>query len=731
MDVAMNHLVLDRTSRHTSHRPLFTLSLISLALGGFCNAAFAETAETSSKISSKANLERITVTANRKENLDTDLAMSVQAVDTAELALDSGQHVADSLNSLSGVLINQLQGSQGHNASIRMPINYGGYYLYLQDNIPLQSPAFFNHNALWWSSYNSDVSRMEVLKGAGTALYGSGAVAATVNILSKDIVEKPQTSLGFNGGEEGYSKLSFSHSQTVSDKHGFRVSGSALNNDGWRDHTGSKRAELTLRHEYKINENERLVTSLVMSDLEQEMAATLLEDDYKTDRTVSGLSDEVLATDPTRESQYLRLSTEWTNHMDNALYLSVIPYYRHRTNKYTATWNNNMPTVDSSVDSFGFLAMASWAHNDGSETTFGLDGELSEGEQLSFQPIDITTTGFGADTFVAGERFYDDTTTYLGLSPYAQHRRELVEDLDLTVGLRYDYANYDFDNHLGVVGDIGHGAQSLANREDNFNHLSPKASLNYHLTSDSSVYVRYANSFRIPTAGSLYHLKSSDSNTTIGNIEPEISDTYELGYKVNYDSLTIDIAVYSMAVDDAIVSAYNDSGIRYQANAGEISHQGIEFAAKWAIDPSFDLSFAYTRAQHEFDEFVLDAGRLDRQGNSREKNLSGNKMKMAPDYIANLRLRFHPQNWSALSTMLEIQSIGDYWMDDENTRTTSGYTVANFKMRYQVNEQLSINARVINLTDKFYAQQADIRFGRAKFAPGAPRTAYLGMDYKW
>ena len=147
----------------------FNLSVISLAVAGVVFASSA-VAAIDTKGEKKATTERITVTANRKENLDTDLAMSVDSVNADELALDNGQHLAESLNSLSGVLINQLQGSQGHNAAIRMPINYGGYYLYLQDNIPLQSPAFFNHNALWWSSFNSNVARLEVLKGAGTAL---------------------------------------------------------------------------------------------------------------------------------------------------------------------------------------------------------------------------------------------------------------------------------------------------------------------------------------------------------------------------------------------------------------------------------------------------------------------------------------------------------------------------------------------------------------------------------
>ena len=705
----------------------FNLSIVSLAVASvfFTTGAIADTAQ------KKATTERITVTANRKENLDTDLAMSVESVNAQELELDNGQHLAESLNSLSGVLINQLQGSQGHNAAIRMPINYGGYYLYLQDNIPLQSPAFFNHNALWWSSYNSNVARLEVLKGAGTALYGSGSVAATVNILSQNNSKEPQTSVELNGGQDGYGKIGFSHSQAINAKTSLRVSGSVLKNDGWREHTGSKRSEITVRHEYQINDNQQLVSSFIASDLEQEMAASLREDDFNTDRTVSGLSDEVLATDPKRKSKYMRLSTQWTNHIDNSLYVSVIPFYRHRINNYTATWNDNMPTVESSVDTLGLLALVGLDHQDGSQTTFGVDVELTQGDQLSYQPITITTSGWGSDTFEQGERFYDDTTRYLGASPYLQHKRALTDNLDLTAGLRYDYANYEFDNDLGVIGDIGHGAQSLADREDSFNHLSPKASLNYHLNDNSSTYLRYANSFRIPTAGSLYHLKNSDSSTAIGGVSPEVSDTYEVGYKVNFETVSFDVAAYTMNVDDAIVNAYDDSGVRYQANAGEVTHKGVEFATDWQVNPSFSLSLSYTKAKHQFDEFVVDAGRVDQNGVSKAKNYSGNDMKMAPDYIANLRLRYMPSFIEGLSSMLEFQSVGDYWMDDENSREFGGYNVANLKFRYQYDEHLSFNARIRNLTDKDYAQQAEISYGKAKFAPGAPRTVYLSMNYQW
>jgi iron complex outermembrane receptor protein len=163
------------------------------------------------------------------------------------------------------------------------------------------------------------------------------------------------------------------------------------------------------------------VTSLVISDLEQEMAAGLTEDLYHNDKTNSGLSEAVLASDPLRKTEYMRLSTQWDK-SDGDNYSSLIPYYRLRTSDYTATWNQNMPKVVSEVKTLGLLALADFDHGNGNETTVGLDVEFTEGDQLSFQPLDFTTSSWG---FTKDEKFYDDTTQYTGFSPYIQHKRPL------------------------------------------------------------------------------------------------------------------------------------------------------------------------------------------------------------------------------------------------------------------------------------------------------------------
>ena len=54
----------------------------------------------------------------------------------------------------------------------------------LQDNIPLQSAAFFNHNALLEINI-ANTSKIEIIRGPASSMYGSEAIGGAVNFVSK------------------------------------------------------------------------------------------------------------------------------------------------------------------------------------------------------------------------------------------------------------------------------------------------------------------------------------------------------------------------------------------------------------------------------------------------------------------------------------------------------------------------------------------------------------------
>ncbi|MBE0370973.1 TonB-dependent receptor [Pseudoalteromonas aurantia] len=703
----------------------FRYSLISLSILSACSLnAMANYDDGMDEI------EQITVTSTRTAKSSTELALSIGSVSEDVLNNDNSQHLSESLQTIPGVLLNQLSGGQGHNAAIRMPINYGGYTLYLQDNVPLQSAAFYNHNALWWASSNSSLSRLEVMKGAGTSLYGSGAVAATVNILSAP-VDSDKNEAGITLGENGYARYQGSATHHLSDQNGVRVSGAYLSNDGWRDNSRVEKTELNVLHEVSVADKHSFKTSIMASSLDQQMLNALTADMFAQDPSQSGLPAEVIKIDPRRKTDYFRISSEY-QYQGNGVFASIIPYARYRSNDYIATWQPNMPQVESSVKTIGVLALSNFSHSDDFETTIGIDLEYSQGDAFSFQAATRTTSGWGAATYPKGHVFYDDKTRFKGIAPYIQHVGSITSQLSYSLGLRYDSNEYEFENNLAVYDDDGFGNRSIADRTDTFDHMSPKASLNYQLDDTSNVYVRFANAIRIPTASELYHLKTKETSAQLSSLSEETSDTYEVGYKVNLDAFSLELAYYIMAVDDAIVTAYDDFGASYRVNAASVEHQGIELGVNYQYSDSVSVAFAYSQSDHEFDHYIEDQGRVDyKSKESKAHDLSGNSLQMAPEYVANLRLNYNSRAIEGLNIIAELQSIGDYWMDAKNTQKYSGYTVANLKFNYDLSDALKLHVRIANVTDKKYALQSELRYGKERIQPGAPRTMYAGLNYSF
>ena len=199
-------------------------------------------------------LNQISVTETKQEEQNLTLANSISKKDKNEIDLDQVIYQKDLLNSLSGVRIEQTSSGIGHTTAIRMPNGTSGYYLFMQDGIAVQSSGFFNHNGLAYTSYET-ADNVEVLKGAGSALYGSDAVAATINVNS---LEKPSKTLEreikSNIGSFGHCSVKTEVSDTIDENSAYRANASYTSEEGYREHTSYDRIETNLRHDYKYND---------------------------------------------------------------------------------------------------------------------------------------------------------------------------------------------------------------------------------------------------------------------------------------------------------------------------------------------------------------------------------------------------------------------------------------------------------------------------------------------
>lgn len=140
--------------------------------------------------------DEIVVTAARRAQRFEDVPVSISVVRPQELEARNIVSLDEALRYVPGVQMtdNQvnIRGSSGFS------YNTGSRVLLLLDGMPLLTPDSDGvpHDALPLSQ----IARVEVLKGPGSALYGNGALGGIINVITKDFPETPETALTLFGG---------------------------------------------------------------------------------------------------------------------------------------------------------------------------------------------------------------------------------------------------------------------------------------------------------------------------------------------------------------------------------------------------------------------------------------------------------------------------------------------------------------------------------------------------
>jgi len=663
------------------------------------------------------NLESVSVTGLREEQKVSEQALSISTKEEKEIKLDQVVFQKDLLNSMAGVRIEQTGSIIGHKTSIRFPSTTGPYYLFMQDDIPVQSSGFFNHNGLAYTTFESAKS-VEVLKGAGTALYGSDAVAAVVNVKSAKAPSKDlESSVRVKGGSHGYLSGGVEASDSINEESGYRANVNYSKSSGWRQHTQYDRYEGTFRYDEMLNDENMLKVMLTGSKTDAEQADSFEDYTNIQERNTAPSDDDnynlaLEKTDVRRQFDYARLSLQWDNYSVDGLEITTTPYVRYNRNRYVATWEKNLPSSDSDQKTLGLLQKNTLEQSWG-RLIFGFDTEYTDSSLAYNQDFDVTTTGWGAKSYTQGA-LYDYDVEYFAIAPYLHSDIKLGEQVMLNAGLRFDYNHYTYTNNLSVGADASNTYYRGADRNDDFNHLSPKLSLVYSASEGLNLYARYANGFRIPQATRLYSQKVGYEDV---NLDAETSNTYEVGIKKEFAKSYVELAGYYMSVDDTI-TRYKDSvsGLYYYDNGESTLHRGVELTLFSQMNASWGAKLAYSYAKHSY---------------ANDAAYGSNEMAEAPNTTANARLIYTPEYLQGLSIMGEWQYVGSYWMDDENTQKYNGYSIGHLKADYQYNDAISVFTKVTNITDKAYATAASLRYNTNNYTPGDPRQFYAGLAYKW
>ena len=165
-------------------------------------------------------LEDVVVTGTREAESAKEVPQTVGVIDEKVIEDVKSSHPSQLMNRVPGVWIRQTTG-EGHVTSIRQPLTTNPLYLFLEDGIPIRSTGFFNHNALYEINMPG-ADRIEVMKGPGTALYGSDAIGGAINVMTKAPSLTPGIEITPEAGEYGWYRLLVSGSNTWGNN-GFRL----------------------------------------------------------------------------------------------------------------------------------------------------------------------------------------------------------------------------------------------------------------------------------------------------------------------------------------------------------------------------------------------------------------------------------------------------------------------------------------------------------------------------
>ena len=695
-----------------------------------------------------ATLEVIVVTASREAESRAEVSATIDVINADTIANQRPTHPKGVMNQVPGVWVSNLSG-EGHSTAIRHPLTTNPVYLYLEDGIPTRSTGFFNHNAL----YEINVPQsggIEVSKGPGSALYGSDAIGATVNVLTRQPPQHAEAELTVEGGEYGWGRILLSGGDAY-DFNGYKTDAWRANlnltrSDGWQDHAEYHRESFSTRWDHAGQDEGIFKNVLAVSHINQNHVGELDETEYKNDPKKNNAPISYRIVDA------LRLSTAYEQEQGNTLW-SFTPYFRRNRMEILPNWSLSYDPSQyvTENDSFGLLSKYR-IDLDALRTRLivGLDIDYSPGSQ---EEDKIQTAALGSvdySSYVVGNRIYDYDVIFHSVSPYMQVEVSPLAKLRVTAGLRYDSMGYDYDNHLdyGAIsssftgfpasGWYGHVADSKVDYE----HWSPKLGATYAFTNELNAFVALNHAFRAPSQSQVF--RASRNGNAVGaqnaaeaafRLKPVVANNLETGLRgvmniLDMSAMDYEVSVYYMSKEDDILS-YRDplTNQTTAVNAGETLHRGIEAAVgvdfwqRWR----FDTSLSY--AKHSYEEWLTVVNGL-------AIDYSGNDMEAAPRVVANTRLSYQPELMKGGRVQAEWLHLGSYWRDAANTATYEGHSLVNLRANYPIasaasNPALEVYANIDNLFDKQYAETASLSNGNNSYTAGLPRTVYVGIELKW
>ncbi|MDX2276968.1 MAG: TonB-dependent receptor [Hyphomonadaceae bacterium] len=658
-------------------------------------------------LASPAAAQDIVVTGERRPQSIQTLAGNTATLGGAELERIDPQVASEALNRLPGVAIHRNNGVENLPA-IRSPVLNGGQsagsFLVLEDGVPIRAPGFGNVNQLYETSLDF-ADGVEVVRGPGSALYGSNAVHGIVNVITTapgvgdGDAGRLQLSAGSFGRVQAAGSRAFGTREGAVDDSNLGFVGIALaHEDGWRADSGVDQQHVLAGWDAYLGAW-NLESRFVFQNVNQETAGFI--------QGANAYDDGALArSNPTpnafRDQQLARAHATLSRPLGPGE-LRVTPYARWIDAELLLSFFPSQALESTGQSGGGVQTAYYWDAASNLSLIVGADADVTRGRLREVQTLADQPNGY-----VQGLH-YDYRVDMQALAAFAQARWRFAPDWTLTAGLRGERVSYEYDNRA-PDGDFGRFRRA-ADRSDAFEALTPKLGVTWQVRPSQTLYLNLARGARPPQITDLYSLQTLQ---TPGEQEVETIDSIESGWRGAVGPAQFELSLYHMDKNDT--SFRNADG--FTITNGRTRHEGVELSGEAPVGEAFTFSgwVSYARHTYRFNDPVARAG---------ESISSGDDVDSAPRWIWNARAAWRPIEPASLE--LEWAHMGEYFTNAENTARYDGHDLLNLRAEYDVNGRLTVFAAVRNLTNTDYAERADFAFGNDRYFPGEDRGVTIGF----
>lgn len=553
----------------------------------------------------------------------------------------------------------------------------------------------------------TDIHRIEIIKGAKSAFYGSGMGGVILLSGNKPTTEGFVTRFSLEAGLYNSYKpeflLQFKQANWT-----FQLNYGYTTSDGWRQNSTYQRNNLNFDGTYS-GENTAIDLIFQFIDADAQIASSLNE------RTFAHSPDSAAANwlaingfENYRKTLLgLRHKYRFSKTIENELVVfgNLYKGYESRPFNILVDDSEKMGIRETATVNFRSTAIHGGFELLKEQYTWSIFETLQgeQGEELS--------------------RFKELRTP---VSLFIQSSHTFNQGALFELGLSYNWLSYELTRLL---------PDSL-NQTENFRYqpvLSPFLGISFPIMKKGVLYVSAGHGFSAPSVEETLMPEGAINP----DLKPESGYNTELGFRWKgwHSKLFVDAALYYLWATNLLVTERISESVFFGKNAGSTRHAGLELSAAIKLNqnkqnrmPAVDFNTSYSFARHRFKNYT-DNGVV----------FNGNYLAGIPNHQlwASLELKFK-RNWY---TQINFQWVGSQHLTDRNSEKQGSYQVTHLKIGQEFNlfaqSKINWSFGVNNLFNQAYASMILINAPTINgqlpryFYPGTPQNFYGQVSFSF